>query len=42
MLGKILSYFALPLLLLLSNSSGNSASQVSGKSPTDRLELVRG
>ena len=33
MLRKILSYFALPLLLLLSNSSGNSASQSSGKSP---------
>ena len=34
MLRKILSYFALPLLLLLSNSSGNSAPQPSGKSPT--------
>ena len=33
MLRKILSYFALPLLLLLSNSSGNSAPQSSGKSP---------
>jgi hypothetical protein len=32
MLKKILSYFALPLLLLLSNSSGNSAPQSSGKS----------
>ncbi|MEY2489850.1 MAG: hypothetical protein QOC70_1792, partial [Verrucomicrobiota bacterium] len=30
---KILSYFALPLLLLLSNSSGNSASQSPEKSP---------
>jgi len=29
----MLSYFALPLLLLLSNSSGNSAPQVAGKSP---------
>ena len=34
MLRKILSYFALPLLLLLSNSSGNSAPQSSRKSPT--------
>ena len=30
---KILSYFTLPLLLLLSNSSGNSAPQSPGKSP---------
>ena len=29
----MLSYFALPLLLLLSNSSGNSAPQLPGKSP---------
>jgi hypothetical protein len=33
MLKKMLGYFTLPLLLLLSNSSGNSASQASGKSP---------
>src|SRR5205814_5434875 len=33
MLKKILSYFTLPLLLLLSNSSGNSAPQSSGKNP---------
>ena len=33
MLKKILSYFTLPLLLLLSNSSGNSAPQLPGKSP---------
>ena len=33
MLRKILSYFTLPLLLLLSNSSGNSAPQSPGKSP---------
>ena len=33
MLRKILSLFALPLLLLLSNSSGNSAPQLPGKSP---------
>src|SRR5438477_5895512 len=32
MFRKILSYFALPLLLFLSNSSGNSASQSTGKS----------
>jgi hypothetical protein len=32
MFRKILSYFALPLLLLLSNSSGNSAPQSAGKS----------
>ena len=32
MFRKILSYFALPLLLLLSNSSGNSAPQLAGKS----------
>src|SRR6266404_364351 len=32
-LKKMLSYFTLPLLLLLSNSSGNSAPQSSGKSP---------
>jgi hypothetical protein len=31
MLTKILSYFTLPLLLLLSNSSGNSAPQAPGK-----------
>jgi len=30
---KMLGYFTLPLLLLLSNSSGNSASQLPGKSP---------
>jgi hypothetical protein len=33
MVRKILSFFALPLLLLLSNSSGNSATQLSGKIP---------
>jgi hypothetical protein len=33
MLRKILSYFTLPLLLLLSNSSGNSAPQSPEKSP---------
>src|SRR6266446_4064940 len=33
MLKKKLSYFALSLLLLLSNSSGNSAPQSPGKSP---------
>ena len=33
MLRKMLSYFTLPLLLLLSNSSGNSAPQAPGKSP---------
>ena len=33
MLKKMLSYFTLPLLLLLSNSSGNSAPQSPGKSP---------
>ena len=32
MLRKMLSYFTLPLLLLLSNSSGNSAPQLPGKS----------
>jgi hypothetical protein len=31
MLTKVLSYFTLPLLLLLSNSSGNSAPQAAGK-----------
>src|SRR6476659_3288882 len=33
MFRKILGYFALPLLLFLSNSSGNSASQTSDKKP---------
>ena len=33
MLKKMLGYFTLPLLLLLSNSSGNSAPQSPGKSP---------
>jgi hypothetical protein len=33
MMKKMLSYFTLPLLLLLSNSSGNSAPQSPGKSP---------
>ena len=33
MLRKMLSYFTLPLLLLLSNSSGSSASQSPAKSP---------
>src|SRR5712672_212274 len=32
MFRKMLSYFTLPLLLLLSNSSGNSAPQSPGKS----------
>src|ERR1700730_10831494 len=32
MMRKMLSYFTLPLLLLLSNSSGNSAPQLPGKS----------
>src|SRR5256886_1270600 len=32
MFGKILSYFTLPLLFFLSNSSANSASQTTGKS----------
>ena len=45
---KILGYFALPLLLLLSNSSGNSASQSPGKSPNgetgtrERLIVAKG
>src|SRR5437016_6569061 len=33
MFKKLLSYFTLPLLLLLSNSSGNSAPQSPGKGP---------
>src|SRR5438094_25070 len=33
MLRKMLTYFTLPLLFLLSNSAGNSASQLPGKSP---------
>jgi len=33
MLRKIFSYFTLPLLLLLSNSAGNSAPQTAGKNP---------
>jgi hypothetical protein len=33
MFRKMLGYFTLPLLLLLSNSSGNSAPQTSGKGP---------
>ena len=33
MIRKMLGYFTLPLLLLLSNSSGNSAPQLPGKSP---------
>ena len=33
MLRKMLGYFMLPLLLLLSNSSGNSAAQLTEKSP---------
>ena len=33
MFRKMLGYFTLPLLLLLSNSSGNSAPQSPGKSP---------
>jgi hypothetical protein len=32
MFRKILSYFTLPLLLFIGNSSGNSASQSTGKS----------
>src|ERR1700682_768069 len=48
MLRKILSYFTLPLLLLLSNSSGNSAPQSPGKSPEgltgtlERMIVARG
>jgi hypothetical protein len=33
MLKRMLGYFALPLLLLLSNSAGNSAPQLAGRSP---------
>src|SRR5664279_1653157 len=33
MLKKMLGYFTLPLLLLLSNSSGNSAPQAPAKTP---------
>ena len=33
MFRKILSYFTLPLLLLLSNSSGNSASRAAQSAP---------
>jgi len=43
MFKTILSYFALPLLLLLSNSSGNSAAQVQKKGqeqPTGTLEKM--
>jgi hypothetical protein len=36
MLNKMLGYFTLPLLLLLSNSSGNSAPQAPGKSSEGR------
>ena len=48
MLRKILSYFTLPLLLLLSNSSGNSASQSPRKNPEgksgtlERMIVARG
>jgi hypothetical protein len=37
---KILGYFTLPLLLFLSNSSGNSAPQSTGKSPEGQTETV--
>jgi len=43
MLKRMLSYFMFPLLLLLSNSSGNSAPQAPGKSsegPTGTLEKM--
>ena len=43
MMKKTLSYFTLPLLLLLSNSSGNAAPQPPGKSPdgqTGTLETM--
>ena len=43
MLTRILSYFALPLLLLLSNSSGNSAPPAAGQDaerPTGTLEKM--
>jgi hypothetical protein len=36
MLKKTLSYFTLPLVLLLSTSSGNSAPQLPGKSPKEQ------
>ncbi len=48
MLSKILSYFALPLLLLLSNSSGNSATPSAAKGPDgqtgtrERLMVAKG
>ena len=48
MLRKMLGYFTLPLLLLLSNSSGNSAPQSPGKSPEgltgtlERMIVARG
>jgi hypothetical protein len=41
MLRKMLGYFTLPLLLLLSNSSGNSAPQAQGsEAPTGTLEKM--
>src|SRR6202171_2987928 len=48
MMNKILSYFTLSLLLLLSNSSGNSAPQSPGKTPEgqtgtlERMIVARG
>jgi hypothetical protein len=48
MLKKMLGYFTLPLLLLLSNSSGNSAPQSPGKGPEgqtgtlERMIVARG
>ena len=36
MLRKMLGYFTLPLVLLLSNTSGNSAPPSQGKSPQDQ------
>ena len=40
MLRKLLSYFTLPLVLLLSNSSGNSAQQKSPDGQTGTLEKM--
>ena len=41
MLKKMLSYFTLPLLLLLGNSSGNSAPQAAGsKTQPDTLQKM--
>src|SRR5436190_9252501 len=40
MFRKIVSYFTLPLLLFLSNSSGNSASQSTGKSGDEQTATL--